>query len=294
MRERTIVLSSLGKSFSLTGWKIGWAIAPPHLTAGIRAAHQFLTFCSATPLQHATIAALQAPPSYFDTLRAEYAERRTAMVEVLRQAGFDPMVPEGSYFVLADHTRFGHGSDEAFCEHLIRQVGVAAIPCSPFYADPAGGRAPGPLRLLQDPGDDRRGWQPDEGPFAPPRGQPSFLLDSVTRPISGEPLVYAIFEDSGTQILVRKDDEIQIDLRPLTEGQKTITFEKVLAIGAGDGQPAKIGLPYLAGATVTAEIVGEDSGPKLRIGKYSRRKGYRRTLGHRQDHILVKVTGIKA
>jgi large subunit ribosomal protein L21 len=106
--------------------------------------------------------------------------------------------------------------------------------------------------------------------------------------------VYAIFEDSGTQILVRKDDEIQIDLRPLTEGQKTITFEKVLAIGAGDGQPAKIGLPYLAGATVTAEIVGEDSGPKLRIGKYSRRKGYRRTLGHRQDHILVKVTGIKA
>jgi large subunit ribosomal protein L21 len=106
--------------------------------------------------------------------------------------------------------------------------------------------------------------------------------------------VYAIFEDSGTQILVRKDDEIQIDLRPLTEGQKTITFEKVLAIGAGDGQPAKIGLPYLAGATVTAEIVGEGSGPKLRIGKYSRRKGYRRTLGHRQDHILVKVTGIKA
>jgi aspartate/methionine/tyrosine aminotransferase len=141
MRERTIVLSSLGKSFSLTGWKIGWAIAPPHLTAGIRAAHQFLTFCSATPLQHATIAALQAPPIYFDTLRAEYAERRTAMVEVLRQAGFDPMVPEGSYFVLADHTRFGHGSDEAFCEHLIRQVGVAAIPCSAFYADPAGGRA---------------------------------------------------------------------------------------------------------------------------------------------------------
>ena len=68
--------------------------------------------------------------------------------------------------------------------------------------------------------------------------------------------MYAIFEDSGTQILVRKDDEIQIDLRPLTEGQKTITFEKVLAIGAGDGQPAKIGLPYLAGATVTAEIVG--------------------------------------
>ena len=141
MRERTIVLSSLGKSFSLTGWKIGWAIAPPHLTAGIRAAHQFLTFCTATPLQQASIAALQAPPSYFESLRAEYGQRRTAMVDALRSAGFDPMVPEGSYFVLADHTRFGHPSDEAFCEHLIRQVGVAAIPCSPFYADPAGGRS---------------------------------------------------------------------------------------------------------------------------------------------------------
>ena len=139
MRERTIVLSSLGKTFSLTGWKIGWAIAPPHLTAGIRAAHQFLTFCTATPLQHATIAALRAPASYFDSFRDEYRARRQAMLEALRGAGFDPLVPEGSYFVLADHTRFGFGSDDAFCEHLIRTVGVAAIPCSPFHADPAGG-----------------------------------------------------------------------------------------------------------------------------------------------------------
>mgnify|MGYP001162024568 CR=1 FL=1 len=106
--------------------------------------------------------------------------------------------------------------------------------------------------------------------------------------------MYAILEDSGTQILVRKDDEIEIDLRPLTEGQKTITFEKVLAIGSGDGKPAKIGLPYLSGAKVTAELVSKDMGPKLRIGKYSRRKGYRRTLGHRQTTLLVKVTGISA
>ena len=104
--------------------------------------------------------------------------------------------------------------------------------------------------------------------------------------------MYAIFEDSGTQILVRKDDEIEIDLRPLTEGQKTITFDKVLAIGSGDGKPAKIGLPYLSGAKVTAELVSKDMGPKLRIGKYSRRKGYRRTLGHRQSTLLVKITGI--
>jgi len=141
MRERTIVLGSIGKTFSLTGWKIGWAIAPPQLTAAIRAAHQFLTFCSATPLQHAAITALRAPETYFKQLRSDYALRRAAMLTVLREAGFDPRVPEGSYFVLADHTRFGHSSDEAFCEHLIRQVGVAAIPCSPFYADPSTGQA---------------------------------------------------------------------------------------------------------------------------------------------------------
>jgi aspartate/methionine/tyrosine aminotransferase len=134
MRERTIVLSSLGKSFSLTGWKVGWAIAPPHLSAGIRAAHQFLTFATATPLQRACVEALAAPAAYFESLRGEYDARRQAMLQVLREAGLDPMVPEGSYFVLADHTRFGHPSDEAFCEHLIREVGVAAIPCSPFHA----------------------------------------------------------------------------------------------------------------------------------------------------------------
>jgi aspartate/methionine/tyrosine aminotransferase len=138
MRERTIVLSSLGKSFSLTGWKVGWAIAPPHLSAGIRAAHQFLTFATATPLQRACVEALSAPPSYFESLRREYDERRQALLGVLRGAGLDPMVPEGSYFVLAEHARFGHASDETFCEHLIRQVGVAAIPCSAFYANKEG------------------------------------------------------------------------------------------------------------------------------------------------------------
>jgi aspartate/methionine/tyrosine aminotransferase len=138
MRERTIVLSSLGKSFSLTGWKVGWSIAPPHLSAGIRAAHQFLTFATATPLQRACVEALAAPPAYFESLRSEYDARRQAMLGVLREAGLDPLTPEGSYFVLADHTRFGHATDEAFCEHLIREVGVAAIPCSPFHADKQG------------------------------------------------------------------------------------------------------------------------------------------------------------
>jgi aspartate/methionine/tyrosine aminotransferase len=134
MRERTVVLSSLGKSFSLTGWKIGWAIAPPELTAGIRAAHQFLTFCSATPLQRAAVEALAAPESYYLELRADYDARRQAMLGALRGAGFEPFVPEGSYFALAEHRRFGHATDVDFATHLVRDVGVACIPCSAFYA----------------------------------------------------------------------------------------------------------------------------------------------------------------
>lgn len=137
MRERTIVLSSLGKTFSFTGWKVGWAIAPPALTAAVRAAHQFLTFAAATPLQRAAAGALACEESYYGQLRAEYLERRELMLSELRSAGFDPFVPQGSYFVIADHRRFGFECDEAFCEHLVKEVGVAAIPCSAFYEAPA-------------------------------------------------------------------------------------------------------------------------------------------------------------
>jgi large subunit ribosomal protein L21 len=104
--------------------------------------------------------------------------------------------------------------------------------------------------------------------------------------------MYAIFEDSGTQILVRQGDEIEIDLRPLEDGKKTITFDKVLALGGVDGKPAKIGVPYLSSAKVEAEVLETFQGEKLVIGKYSRRKGYRRTLGHRQSMLRVRVTGI--
>lgn len=134
MRERTVVMSSLGKTFSLTGWKIGWTIAPPNLTAGIRAAHQFLTFCSATPLQRAAVDALSAPRGYYESLRGEYRARRDLMLAELRAAGFEPFVPEGSYFALAEHGRFGFADDVAFARHLVEKVGVACIPCSAFYA----------------------------------------------------------------------------------------------------------------------------------------------------------------
>lgn len=141
MFERTVTLSSLGKTFSLTGWKIGWAIAPPHLTAGIRAAHQFLTFATATPLQHGAIAALRAPDSYLNQLKIDYRDKRDLLVNGLRDTGFVVYQPQGTYFVVADHTPFGFESGVAFCRHLIEHVGVAAIPTSAFYHNAADGRS---------------------------------------------------------------------------------------------------------------------------------------------------------
>ncbi|MFM8641090.1 MAG: 50S ribosomal protein L21 [Planctomycetota bacterium] len=106
--------------------------------------------------------------------------------------------------------------------------------------------------------------------------------------------MYAIFEDSGTQIKVNVGDIVDLDSRVVEEGTKALTFDKVLAVGAGDGNAAKIGMSYLSGATVTAEVMGEAKGEKLRTGKYKRRKGYRRQAGHRQEYLRVKITAIKA
>ena len=135
MWERTVTLSSLGKTFSLTGWKIGWAVAPPDLTAGVRAAHQFLTFATATPLQHAAAAALAAPREYFGELAASYRSKRDLLAEGLDGVGLKVFLPEGTYFMMADHSTFGLGDDVAFVNHLIDEVGVAAIPPSAFYHD---------------------------------------------------------------------------------------------------------------------------------------------------------------
>ncbi len=140
MAERTISLRSLGKTFSLTGWKIGWAIAPPHLTAGIRSAHQFFTFAISTPFQHATIAALEAPDSYFEDFTNGYRRRRDLLCEALDDVGFEVYTPAGTYFALADHTAFGFSDDVSFCRFLASDIGVAAIPPSAFYSDPAEGR----------------------------------------------------------------------------------------------------------------------------------------------------------
>ena len=133
MWERTLTLSSIGKSFSLTGWKTGWAVGPEALTEGVRAAHQFLTFTTPNPMQHGAAAALRAPDSYYDDLREGYRRRRDLLAGELDRVGFGVSVPEGAYYVLADHRPFGFADDVAFVEHLISEIGVAAIPPSAFY-----------------------------------------------------------------------------------------------------------------------------------------------------------------
>jgi N-succinyldiaminopimelate aminotransferase len=135
MRERTVAISSGGKTFSLTGWKIGWACAAPELTAAVRAVHQFVTFAVSTPFQHAVAAGLAAPDAYYDELRADYLERRDRMCAGLEAAGFAVLRPEGTYFALADVRPLGYEDGRAFCHSLVLKVGVAAIPVSAFAAD---------------------------------------------------------------------------------------------------------------------------------------------------------------
>jgi L-glutamine---4-(methylsulfanyl)-2-oxobutanoate aminotransferase len=140
MWERTLTLSSLGKTFSLTGWKLGWAIGPPALTAGLRSAHQFLTFTTPTPVQHGGVAALQAPPDFFDDLRSSYRSKRDTLARGLTDVGFEVHLPEGTYFLMAGFESFGFDDDRKFARHMVAQAGVVAIPPSVFYNNPADGR----------------------------------------------------------------------------------------------------------------------------------------------------------
>ena len=134
MRERTVTISSAGKTFSLTGWKVGWSCAAPELAAAVRAVHQFVTFAVATPLQHAAAAALAAPDEYYARLRADYRGRRNRLCDGLAEVGFGVRPPEGTYFALADIRPLGYDDDETFCRTLVERVRVAAIPVSAFVA----------------------------------------------------------------------------------------------------------------------------------------------------------------
>lgn len=140
MRERTVQISSLGKTFSFTGWKIGHTCAAPALTRALRTAHQFITFCNGSPFQVAAAAAYQAPDSYYDELLAGYRARRDRLCQGLAEVGLEVLTPAGTYFVQTDIRPLGHDDDYAFCRMLPAQVGVAAIPTSVFYAGRGHGR----------------------------------------------------------------------------------------------------------------------------------------------------------
>ena len=131
MAERTLTISSVGKSFSFTGWKIGWCSGPAELVAATSRVKQFLTFAGGTPLQHAAAAALRLPPAEVAALRDDLRARRDQLCEGLRAAGLEPLVPAGTYFVNADV-----GSDAvAWCTALPERCGVVAIPTNVFYDD---------------------------------------------------------------------------------------------------------------------------------------------------------------
>lgn len=138
MAERTVTLGSSGKIFNFTGWKVGWAIAPPALTTAVRRAHQYVTFATATPLQSAVAAALDLDDEYYQALAADYERKRDFLAGVLAGLGLRISRPQGTYFIMTDISPLGFdGDDVAFSRWLTTEIGVAAIPASAMYAEAA-------------------------------------------------------------------------------------------------------------------------------------------------------------
>ena len=140
MPDRTITINGLSKTFSVTGWRVGWAIAPSDLAGPIRKMHDFLTVGAPAPLQEAGVAALSMPESYYTELAAGYARRRTMMCDILERHGFRFKKPEGAYYVMTDIAHFGFESDIEFATYLVKDVGVATVPGSSFFNDKKAGR----------------------------------------------------------------------------------------------------------------------------------------------------------
>jgi aspartate/methionine/tyrosine aminotransferase len=136
MADRTVTVSALSKSYSVTGWRVGWTIASPELTRGIRKVHDFLTVGAPAPLQEAGVVALSMPDTYYEALADEYLQRRDLLVAILSDVGFKTSVPQGAYYVLADVTHLGFPDDVAAADNLVREIGVAAVPASSFYSRP--------------------------------------------------------------------------------------------------------------------------------------------------------------
>jgi aminotransferase len=140
MRERSVTISGISKTFSVTGWRVGYCLAAPSLTGAIRKVHDFLTVGAPAPLQEAAAAALSLPDDYYRTLAEGYRARRDFLVPALESAGFRTFLPRGAYYVMTDISGFGFPDDVTFARHLVAEGGVAAVPGSSFYADAAAGK----------------------------------------------------------------------------------------------------------------------------------------------------------
>jgi aminotransferase len=140
MADRTVTINSASKTFSVTGWRVGWTIAPEDIAGGIRKVHDFLTVGAAAPLQAAAAAALQSPEDYYLGLASAYQARRDRLLAVLEQVGFQCFEPAGAYYIMTDIAAFGFEDDVSFAQHLVTDIGVASVPGSSFYRDPASGR----------------------------------------------------------------------------------------------------------------------------------------------------------
>src|SRR5690242_20609313 len=140
MAERTVTINGLSKTYSVTGWRVGWAISPPSLTGAIRKVHDFLTVGAAAPLQEAGAVALALPESYYRELAAKYLRQRDVLLDILERHNFTCYKPYGAYYIMTDISAFGFANDVEFARYLVKEVGVAAVPGSSFYKDPAGGR----------------------------------------------------------------------------------------------------------------------------------------------------------
>ncbi len=169
MRDQTITINSISKTYSLTGWRVGWAIAPAHLTASIRKVHDFLTVGSPHPLQEAAAKGLRIDHHYYHTLAEEYRERRDFLVRILEEAGFHVYRPYGAYYIMTDIEHFGFSDDVAFAFYLVEKIGVATVPGSSFYSHPSLGRTkirfcfPKKMKTLEQAAERLKKFKPQRG-----------------------------------------------------------------------------------------------------------------------------------
>ncbi|HEV8594767.1 MAG TPA: aminotransferase class I/II-fold pyridoxal phosphate-dependent enzyme, partial [Thermoplasmata archaeon] len=140
MADLTVTINGMSKTYSVTGWRVGWAIAPKTIADGIKRVHDFLTVGAPHPLQIAGVTALGLPDSYYRDLAAMYRKKRDRFCGALKSVGFDIATPQGAYYVMADTTPFSARGDVAFAKRLVEDVGVAVVPGTSFYADPRTGR----------------------------------------------------------------------------------------------------------------------------------------------------------